>query len=128
MQFLKKIKRLFIHPDYAELLMNRTELLRRVLLYKDHCYGAFIGTDKFGNRYYHNSESVYGRNRFVIHYYQSMFYVEPTQIDPEWFRWLHYTTGLLIKIRFSLQRYTSKKLSFEWKTIFKTSRSRNWKS
>ena len=46
--------------------------------------GAFVGTDKFGNRYY---ESKNGVRRWVIY----AGTVEASRVPPEWHGWLHHT-------------------------------------
>jgi NADH:ubiquinone oxidoreductase subunit len=46
--------------------------------------GAYVGTDKYGNRYY---QSKKGSRRWVI--YSGT--VEASRISPDWHGWLHHT-------------------------------------
>jgi NADH:ubiquinone oxidoreductase subunit len=46
--------------------------------------GAYIGTDKYGNRYY---QSKKGARRWVI--YSGT--VEASRVSPDWHGWLHHT-------------------------------------
>lgn len=46
--------------------------------------GRFVGTDKFGNRYYQNAA---GTRRWVLY----AGTVEASRVPPEWHGWLHHT-------------------------------------
>lgn len=46
--------------------------------------GRFVGTDKFGNRYYQNAT---GKRRWVLY----AGTVEASRVPPEWHGWLHHT-------------------------------------
>lgn len=46
--------------------------------------GRFVGTDKFGNRYYQDKT---GRRRWVL--YNGT--VEASRVPPDWHGWLHHT-------------------------------------
>jgi len=55
--------------------------------------GQFVGEDEFGNKYYVQKSGVgpTGKpRRWVV--YPSLS--EPTQVPPEWFSWLQYTTDI----------------------------------
>ena len=46
--------------------------------------GKYVGTDKFGNRYYQNAT---GKRRWVL--YNGT--VEASRVPPDWHGWLHHT-------------------------------------
>lgn len=46
--------------------------------------GRFVGTDKFGNRYYRNATD---KRRWVLY----AGTVEASRVPPEWHGWLHHT-------------------------------------
>ncbi|OMJ14727.1 NADH dehydrogenase [ubiquinone] 1 alpha subcomplex subunit 12 [Smittium culicis] len=54
----------------------------------DQKYGALMGTDSFGNKYYENTEERYGRHRWVLPA-ASVPKSDATQIPPGWNQWLH---------------------------------------
>lgn len=62
-------------------------------------FGALVGTDKFGNEYFHNAEYPWCHSRWVIYKTApvqnfdgwNLGYGCPSQIPPEWHSWIHYT-------------------------------------
>ncbi|KAJ2938349.1 hypothetical protein O0L34_g13271 [Tuta absoluta] len=56
--------------------------------------GILVGTDKYGNKYYHNPRYFVGRSRWVE--YSDNFHMnyDASQIPAEWYGWMHYKTDL----------------------------------
>ncbi|KIH67855.1 SEP domain protein [Ancylostoma duodenale] len=52
--------------------------------------GTLVGTDKFGNKYYEDNSYFMPRNRWVEYPDKVWLDYDPTQIPPEWHRWLHH--------------------------------------
>ena len=50
--------------------------------------GTYVGTDKFGNRYYQNKN---GSRRWVV--YNGT--VEASRVPPDWHGWLHHTNDIV---------------------------------
>lgn len=57
-------------------------------------FGALIGTDKYGNKYYENRvDYAYGQHRWVEYAGDKSFYqVDPSHVPAEWHGWLHGVT------------------------------------
>lgn len=55
--------------------------------------GEPVGTDPYGNRYYHDRKSANGqrRKRWVVYEGED----EASAVPPEWNAWLHYTTDTI---------------------------------
>ncbi len=53
-------------------------------------HGAQVGTDEFGNRYYHYKKELNGRERRWVLYKGKK---EASKVPPEWHAWLHHTTA-----------------------------------
>ncbi len=52
-------------------------------------FGELVGSDEFGNRYYHNPEDLRrGRERRWVMYKGDH---EPSKVPPEWHAWIHHT-------------------------------------
>uniref|UniRef100_A0A2N9J5E6 NADH dehydrogenase [ubiquinone] 1 alpha subcomplex subunit 12 n=1 Tax=Fagus sylvatica TaxID=28930 RepID=A0A2N9J5E6_FAGSY len=52
--------------------------------------GKVVGVDKFGNKYYENLNTQYGRHRWVEYAEKGRY--NASQVPPEWHGWLHYIT------------------------------------
>ncbi|KAI8812740.1 NADH ubiquinone oxidoreductase subunit NDUFA12-domain-containing protein [Cladochytrium replicatum] len=52
-------------------------------------YGKHVGTDQFGNEYYHNPEDLFGRDRWVLYH---KWNYDGSQVPAEWNQWLTHTT------------------------------------
>ena len=53
-------------------------------------FGELVGSDEFGNRYYHNPKDLRRRRerRWVM--YKGSH--EPSKVPPEWHAWVHHTS------------------------------------
>jgi len=52
--------------------------------------GRQVGTDEFGNRYYHaKNDQLHGRQRRWVLYKGN---IEASRVPPEWHAWLHHCT------------------------------------
>uniref|UniRef100_A0A0B6Z2C9 NADH dehydrogenase [ubiquinone] 1 alpha subcomplex subunit 12 n=1 Tax=Arion vulgaris TaxID=1028688 RepID=A0A0B6Z2C9_9EUPU len=58
----------------------------------DFKWGALIGEDKFGNKYFQNDYYFFGRSRWVEYSLQFGHDYDASQIPPEWHRWMSYIT------------------------------------
>lgn len=56
--------------------------------------GTLVGTDKYGNRYYENNEYMHGANRWVDYADKVYLDYDASQIDADWYRWMHYITDV----------------------------------
>ncbi|KMZ62067.1 putative NADH dehydrogenase [ubiquinone] 1 alpha subcomplex subunit12 [Zostera marina] len=52
--------------------------------------GTVVGIDKFGNKYYENLNTQYGRHRWVEYAQKSRY--NASQVPAEWHGWLHHVT------------------------------------
>lgn len=70
------------------------ETARKLHQLKTLKFGSLVGVDRFNNRYYENTEDYpYGHHRWIEYDgYRSFYSVDPSEVPPEWFSWLHGTT------------------------------------
>ncbi|KHJ97512.1 UBX domain protein [Oesophagostomum dentatum] len=54
--------------------------------------GTCVGSDKFGNKYYEDNSFFMPRNRWVEYPDKVWLDYDPSQVPPEWHRWLHHIT------------------------------------
>ncbi|KAM3589625.1 hypothetical protein VKS41_000483 [Umbelopsis sp. WA50703] len=59
---------------------------RQLQFIGDTKYGALIGTDSVGNKYFENNDEIYGRERWVEYASNDP---DPAQITPDWHMWLN---------------------------------------
>lgn len=52
-------------------------------------HGDFVGSDRFGNKYYRNAKKLQGRERRWVVFNGKR---EASKVPPEWHAWLHHTT------------------------------------
>ncbi|KAJ6795735.1 NADH-ubiquinone oxidoreductase subunit B17.2 isoform X1 [Iris pallida] len=52
--------------------------------------GTLVGVDKFGNKYYQNLETQFGRHRWIEYADKGRY--NASQVPPEWHGWLHFIT------------------------------------
>ncbi|KAI5801450.1 NADH:ubiquinone oxidoreductase 13.4kD subunit [Peziza echinospora] len=50
-------------------------------------FGTLIGTDRFGNKFYENTEELPLRTKWVVY---KEHYGDAAEIEPGWHAWLHY--------------------------------------
>ncbi|CAL8099325.1 unnamed protein product [Calicophoron daubneyi] len=55
-------------------------------------WGTYVGSDKFGNKYYQNDKYFMGRDRWVVYGNRFGWDYEGSQIPPEWHRWMEHMT------------------------------------
>lgn len=54
-------------------------------------FGKLVGTDEFGNRYYHNpGQKLHGKERRWVMFKGDR---EASKVPPEWHAWLHHTVA-----------------------------------
>lgn len=54
--------------------------------------GTHVGTDEYGNKYYHNPAYFRGRDRWVIYNPKHGVDYDASMVPATWFGWLHYKT------------------------------------
>lgn len=60
--------------------------------------GTHVGTDKYGNKYFHNDYYFYGRSRWVEYAPHFHMNYDGSQIPVEWFGWMHYKVILVAQV------------------------------
>jgi len=76
---------------------------QRAISLGDIKFGNQVGTDRFGNEYFHNPEYAWCHSRWVIYNSAPVQNLDgwntgfgcPSQIPPEWHSWIHYTVDEL---------------------------------
>ncbi|EDV25222.1 NADH dehydrogenase [ubiquinone] 1 alpha subcomplex subunit 12 [Trichoplax sp. H2] len=53
-------------------------------------FGALVGEDKYGNKYYENKNYFVARHRWVD--YKDWWKYDASDIPAEWHRWIHFMT------------------------------------
>ena len=88
------------HEDFSNILKGvmlwgPKHTLKKLMHMKEIRIGDLIGVDHLGNHYYENRDYQYNRHRWVEHaglpWYSD---IEPSNIPPEWYGWLHHMTDL----------------------------------
>lgn len=85
---------LFFEKGLVDIYCRPRYLLERLLAMKSTEYGTLVGEDQYGNRYYENLNQVKHRSRFVEFPYRGPQEWDGTLVPPEWYNWLHNTTGI----------------------------------
>eukprot|EP00941_MAST-03F_sp_MAST-3F-sp1_P005474 g5474.t1 len=77
----------------AIMLWGPSLTFKKFMSMKDLKFGNKIGEDSQGNSYYENLDYQYGRHRWVEYKdYPWSSEIQATNVDADWFGWLHYTT------------------------------------
>eukprot|EP00938_MAST-03A_sp_MAST-3A-sp1_P004936 g4936.t1 len=88
------------HEDFSNIvkgvmLWGPSLTFKKLMHMKEIRIGDLVGVDHIGNHYYENREYQYNRHRWVEHanlpWYSD---IEPSNIPPEWYGWLHHMTDL----------------------------------
>ncbi|CAB3226203.1 unnamed protein product [Arctia plantaginis] len=57
--------------------------------------GTHVGTDSWGNKYYENYYYMICRSRWVVYNPRFKFEYDASQVNADWYGWLHYKTDRL---------------------------------
>jgi len=68
-------------------------LYQHLYTFKQIKEGTLVGTDRYGNKYFENTNYPYGQHRwYEPAVYENQQMQDASSIPPEWHGWMHYTT------------------------------------